>query len=115
MSTAGNDPDLAHADTASTETTRKPRSQAPTQAAKERTRTKVVFSSVVAGLVILVLLLVFILENTQSVKVSYFGASGQIALGLALLLAAVGGGLLAAIAGSARVLQLRRRIKRTTN
>lgn len=70
------------------------------------------FNSLVAGAIVLVLLLVFILENTQSVKISYFGATGHISLGVALLLAAVGGALLVGLAGGARVLQLRRRIKR---
>lgn len=79
--------------------------------APKRTRTSVAFNSLVAGAVVLILLLVFILENTQSVKISYFGASGHISLGVALLLAAVGGALLVGLAGAARVLQLRRRIK----
>ncbi len=117
MSTAGNEPGLTSPDTPpAAQTTGELRAQAPAHlSAKERTRTKVVFTSLVAGLLILILLLVFILENTQNVKVSYFGAGGHIALGLALLLAAVGGGLLVGIAGSARVLQLRRRIKRHPN
>lgn len=60
----------------------------------------------------LILLLVFILENTESVKISYFGATGHISLGVALLLAAVGGALLVGLVGMARMLQLRRRIRR---
>ena len=40
--------------------------------------------------------LVFILENTKSVAISYFGAHGHMALGIALLLAAVVGALLVA-------------------
>ena len=61
---------------------------------------------------VLILLLVFILENTQSVKVSYFGASGHVALGVALLLAAVGGALLVGILGATRIAQVRRHAKR---
>jgi uncharacterized integral membrane protein len=61
--------------------------------------------------VVLILLLVFILENTQSVKVSYFGAGGHLPLGVALLLAAVGGALLVGLVGAARVLQIRRRVR----
>ena len=57
---------------------------------------------------ILVLLLVFILENGQSVKISYFGAHGHLPLGVALLLAAVLGILLVAIPGTWRITQLRR-------
>jgi uncharacterized integral membrane protein len=66
----------------------------------------------VAGAIVLVLLLIFILENTQSVKISYFGAAGHISLGVALLLAAVGGALLVGLLGAARVAQVRRHVKR---
>jgi uncharacterized integral membrane protein len=67
---------------------------------------------VISGVIVLVLLLVFILENTQSVQISYFGASGHLALGVALLLAAVGGALLVGIVGTARITQLKRHAKR---
>jgi putative membrane protein len=55
---------------------------------------------------------VFILENTKRVKVSFFGASGHLPLGVALLLAAVAGALVLAISGAARVLQLRRGVRK---
>ena len=54
----------------------------------------------------------FILENTRSVKISYFGASTHIALGVALLLAAARGALLIAAVGTLRITQLRRHNKR---
>ena len=60
----------------------------------------------------LIVLLVFILENTQSVKISFFGASGHLPLGVALLLAAIGGALLLGIIGAARIVQLRRHVRR---
>lgn len=77
-----------------------------------RTRTSAAFQGLVAGAIVLILLLIFILENTQSVKVSYIGASGHLSLGVALLLAAVGGGLLVGILGAARIAQVRRHAKR---
>jgi putative membrane protein len=77
-----------------------------------RTRVSTAFSALVAGVIVLILLLIFILENTQSVKVSYFGAGGHLALGVALLLAAVGGALLVGILGVARITQVRRHAKR---
>ena len=79
---------------------------------RERTRTSVAFNTLLAGAVVLILLLVFILENTHSVKISYFVADGHIAFGVALLLAAVGGALLVGLVGAARVLQLRHRMRR---
>jgi uncharacterized integral membrane protein len=57
--------------------------------------------------VVLLLLLIFILENSKSVDVAYFGAHGHVPLGVALLLAAVLGILMVVIPGSARIVQLR--------
>ena len=70
-------------------------------------------ASLMAGVIVLALLLVFILENTQRVKISFFGASGHLPLGVALLIAAVAGALLVGIVASVRIVQLRRRAKRT--
>jgi uncharacterized integral membrane protein len=84
----------------------------PEPAAAPTTKTGIAFSAIIAGATVLILLLVFILENTQSVKISFFGAGGHLPLGVALLLAAIGGALLTGIVGAARILQLRRHVKR---
>jgi uncharacterized integral membrane protein len=68
-------------------------------------------AAIVAALVGL-FLLIFILQNGQSVKVSFLGFDGQLPLGVALLLAAACGVLLVAIPGTGRILQLRRRAHR---
>ena len=86
--------------------------QAPAKGEIPRTRTAIAWNTLIAGAVVLILLLVFILENTQSVKISYFGASFHMPLGVALLLAAIGGALLVGIVGTARIMQLRRRVRR---
>ncbi len=75
-------------------------------------RASVLWASVVVALVVLLALAVFILENGQHVKVSYFGAHGSLPLGVALLLAAVFGGLVVVLAGTVRILQLRRHARR---
>jgi uncharacterized integral membrane protein len=75
------------------------------------TRTARAHNALIAGAVVLILLLVFILENTRNVKVTYFGAGFQLPLGVALLLAAIGGALLVGIVGTARIVQLRRRVR----
>ena len=62
--------------------------------------------------VVLLLLLVFILENEQSANIGYFGAHGHLPLGVALLLAALAGALLVLIPGSARIMQLRKTARR---
>ena len=80
-----------------------------------RTRTSTAWTSVVIGVIVLIVLLVFMLENTESVKVSFFGANGHLPLGVALLLAAVGGALLVAMVAIARIAQLRLRARRAAN
>jgi uncharacterized integral membrane protein len=62
--------------------------------------------------VVLLLLLIFILQNSRSVEVSYLGAHGHLPLGVALLLAAVCGVLLVSLAGGARILELRATARR---
>jgi uncharacterized integral membrane protein len=90
-----------------------PTPPAPTVPEKPpRTRISTAFSGLVAGAILLILLLIFILENTQSVKISWLGLGGHIALGVALLLAAVGGAALVGILGLARIGQVRRHARR---
>jgi uncharacterized integral membrane protein len=62
--------------------------------------------------VVLLLLLIFILENVGRVDVAFFGAHGHLPLGVALLLAAVLGVLMVVIPGSARIIQLRMTARR---
>lgn len=71
------------------------------------TRASAAWVATAATLLLLVMLIVFILQNPRRVEVSYLGFTGSLPLGVALLLAAVGGGVLVAIAGVARVTQLR--------
>lgn len=66
-----------------------------------------IWVAVSATLVLLVLLIIFILQNQDRVTVHYLGAAGELSLGIALLIAAVAGGILVAIAGAARIMQLR--------
>jgi uncharacterized integral membrane protein len=66
----------------------------------------------IAGGVVLALLLVFILENTQRVKVTYFGAGGHLPLGVALLIAAFAGALVLGLVSIVRSRQVRRRERR---
>lgn len=63
--------------------------------------------------VLLVLLIIFIAQNTQKVQVSFLGWNGHTPLAVAILAAVVIGLVVAAIAGSLRILQLRRRVKRS--
>ena len=72
-------------------------------------KTSGVFIASVAGAIVLLVLLIFILQNLERVPIEFLGLKGTVPIGVALLLAAVAGALLVAILGGARVLQLRRR------
>jgi uncharacterized integral membrane protein len=75
-------------------------------------RTSGFWFAVLALVLLLLLLAVFILQNTQSVQISFFGWDGSAPLAASLLIAAVAGALVVAAAGALRILQLRRRVKR---
>jgi uncharacterized integral membrane protein len=77
-----------------------------------RTRIGGLWVGLALSAIVLLLLLVFILENQQSANVGYFGAHGHLPLGVALLLAAVAGALLVIIPGTGRILQLRMTARR---
>jgi uncharacterized integral membrane protein len=67
---------------------------------------------VIALSLLLLLLAVFILQNTQSVEVAFLGWEGRAPLAATLLIASAGGALAVASAGVLRILQLRRRVRR---
>ena len=74
-----------------------------------RTRSSAAWFGLVAAALMLVLLLIFILQNTRSVKITYFTVTGTIPVGVALLFAAIGGLLLAGLV-SLRIWQLHHRL-----
>jgi uncharacterized integral membrane protein len=76
------------------------------------TRTGALWMSLILAAVVLILLLVFIIQNSTRVDISFMGAHGHLPLGVALLLAAVSGVLLIAIPGTGRIVQLRRQVRR---
>jgi lipopolysaccharide assembly protein A len=84
----------------------------PAQHKIKRTRISGTWIASTGFAAVLLLLLIFILENSHTVDVSYFGAHGHLPLGVALLLAAVFGVLLVALPGTARIIQLRRTARR---
>lgn len=67
---------------------------------------------VVLMVLILVLLAIFILQNLDPVQVNYFGATGSSPLAVALLLAFAAGLAVAGLAGTLRIWQLRRRVRK---
>ncbi|MET1065260.1 MAG: lipopolysaccharide assembly protein LapA domain-containing protein [Arthrobacter sp.] len=99
----------APADTAAAQPVETPRAgtRAPESEKRQVTRAGMVWVTVACALVVLILLIVFILQNQEYVLVKFFGFEGSVPLGIALFIAAVGGGVLVAIAGAARIIQLR--------
>ncbi len=76
------------------------------------TRVSALWVGVIAASLLLIALLVFILQNSQSVTVAFLGFDVSMPLAVALLLAAVAGVLLVAIPGAARIAQLRRAVRK---
>jgi uncharacterized integral membrane protein len=73
-----------------------------------RTRVSEVWVGFIAAALFMILLVVFIAQNSRAVTIHFFGWHGQFSLALTILLTAVIGILLVAIPGSIRILQLRR-------
>lgn len=82
------------------------------ESAVKFTRAAALWSALIVGFLILILLLVFIMQNTDSTTIHLFVWEWNLPVGVAILLAAVCGGLLTVAAGTARIIQLRRAAKR---
>lgn len=89
------------------------------QAGQRRRRRPTRLGSLHVGLIvaaiILVLLVVFLIENSRTVRISFFGAHLRMSLAVAMLLAAVAGALVMGAAGTARIAQLRRSMRRNAH
>jgi uncharacterized integral membrane protein len=75
-------------------------------------RTSGVWAATVGLGVVLLLLIIFIAQNTRQVTVSFLAWDGRVPVAVALMIAAVAGLFLALMAGLLRILQLRRRVRR---
>jgi lipopolysaccharide assembly protein A len=69
-------------------------------------------TAMIAGALVLIVVLIFIIENAHAVTITFFGAHLRISLAVALLLAAIAGALIMAAAGTARITQLRMTMRR---
>jgi uncharacterized integral membrane protein len=76
-----------------------------------RTRTSAAWLGACLAAAVLVVLIVFMLQNTGSVEVTFLWMHGSLPLAIALLIAAVGTSLLTMMVGAARITQLRRRLR----
>jgi uncharacterized integral membrane protein len=82
------------------------------ESAVKFTRAAALWSALITGFVILIVLLVFIMQNTDSTTINFFGWEWNLPVGVSILLAAVCGGLLTVAVGTARIVQLRRAAKK---
>jgi putative membrane protein len=92
-----------------------PPAPAPTEALKTRrmhTRISGMRTGLIAGVAGLIVVMIFIIQNPHAVNISFLGAHLRLSLAVALFLAAIAGALLMAAAGTARITQLRRIIRR---
>jgi uncharacterized integral membrane protein len=71
-----------------------------------------VWIGLIATALFVILLIIFIAQNSRRVSLHFFGWHGQFSLALTILLSAVLGVLLVAIPGSLRILQLRRALRK---
>jgi putative membrane protein len=76
------------------------------------TRTGAAWFGVCAAAFLFVVLIVFMVQNTRSVEVTFLWMHGSLPLALALLTAAVGAAIVAVVVGAARITQLRRLYRR---
>src|ERR1700730_11580026 len=79
----------------------------PPYPGERRTRLSGAWTALVVGVLALVVILVFILQNLQSVELSFLVFHGRLPLAIALLFAAILGAVLVMAFGGARIRQLR--------
>ncbi|ANI42559.1 LapA family protein [Mycolicibacterium vaccae] len=84
----------------------------PRQSAVHRTRAAALWAALTLGFLILIILLIFIAQNTESAEFAFLGWHWSLPLGVAILFAAVAGGLVTVAVGAVRMFQLRRAAKK---
>ena len=85
---------------------------APPESAVKFTRAAALWGALIIGFLILIVLLIFIAQNTVSTQVTFLVWHWNLPLGVGILFAAVAGGLLTVAVGAVRIYQLRRAAKR---
>lgn len=72
-----------------------------------RTRAGATWVAVAFAIAALIVILIFILGNLETVRISFAGAHGELPLGVALLFAALLGAFIVLMIGATRIVQLR--------
>jgi len=89
-----------------------PAAPRPARAGRTHTRISRMRTGLIAGFAGLIVVMIFIIQNAHAVGISFLGAHLRLSLAVALFLAAIAGALIMAAAGTARITQLRRIMRR---
>lgn len=85
----------------------------PEPSSRPFTRLAAAWWALVVGLVILIVLLIFVAQNTESITVHFLAFHWSLPVGVGYLLSAVAGATTTVLVGAARIIQLRKVAKRT--
>ena len=91
-----------------------PPQSAPRPRPRRRLQTRIsgIRTGLIAGVAALIVVMIFIIQNARAANISFLGAHLRLPLAVALLCAAIAGALIMAAAGTARITQLRRIMRR---
>jgi lipopolysaccharide assembly protein A len=84
----------------------------PRRRRRLQTRISGIRTGLIAGVAALIVVMIFIIQNAHAANISFLGAHLRLSLAVALLCAAIAGALIMAAAGTARITQLRRIMRR---
>src|SRR5580704_4248709 len=90
-----------------------PAAPGPPAARRMHTRISGMRTSLIAAAAGLAVVMIFIIQNAHAVNITFLGAHLRLSLAVALFLAAIAGALVMAAAGTARITQLRRIMRRS--
>lgn len=76
-----------------------------------RTRTASLWVGIGVSFLVLIALVIFLMQNTEKVSVTFLGATGSAPLAIVCLISGLGVGIVVLLVGAVRIAQLRRRVK----
>ncbi len=105
-------PPLAHNLTEAAPATEASGPVTPLPAARRRSMSRAAWLALVVGVVVLIFMLVFILQNNVPTQFTFLAWSFAVPLGVAVLFAAIGGALITAMVGTVRMIVLGRNVRK---
>ncbi|MDL2363031.1 MAG: lipopolysaccharide assembly protein LapA domain-containing protein [Patescibacteria group bacterium] len=78
-----------------------------TTLAKEHSKAGNAWTALAVFVILLLLLAIFILQNSNKVQINFLSFHGSLSFGVGMLLAAIAGSILTLLIGSVRILQLK--------